>query len=281
VSQARPAAAVADAGYIDTVMNSPASAARKSLRWLPVCRLESSVTTSLAAATDNDAVWMGYRGCSPSEAYLIQYTSGATGAPRPVMVTAGAAAHNVRAARKAYNFYPGSVVASWVPQYHDCGLMFLLLTVAAGATCVLASPAAFLRRPRLWLELVADFKATCTPVPLFLLPLVLRRGFSDSKHGGRTRRPPLLELESLRNLILVNEPIYKSSVDEFVEHFARDGLDASYISPSYRHGWPRTARVHGVARNRTETLERSLPSYKKLLPSAPRTSGNGDRDRRR
>jgi hypothetical protein len=149
VSQARPVAAVADAGYIDTVMNSPASAALKCLRSLSVCRLESSVTTSRAAATDNDAVWMG---SGPSKAYLIQYTSGATGTPRPVMVTAGAAAHNVRAAWKAYDLYPSSLVASWVLQYHDCGLMFLLLTFAAGATCVLASP--------------ADFKAACTPRPV-------------------------------------------------------------------------------------------------------------------
>jgi hypothetical protein len=65
-------------------------------------------------------------GCGPDNVYLIQYTSGAT-------VTAGSAAHNVRAARTAYALHPGSVVVSWLPLYHDdCGLMFLLLTVVAG-----------------------------------------------------------------------------------------------------------------------------------------------------
>jgi acyl-CoA synthetase (AMP-forming)/AMP-acid ligase II len=59
-------------------------------------------------------------------------------------------------------------------EYNDCGLMFLLFTVVAGATCVLASPAAFVQRPRLWLELVSEFKATCTPVPSFALPLRAR-----------------------------------------------------------------------------------------------------------
>ena len=68
------------------------------------------------------------------------------------------------------------MIVSWLPQYHDCGLMFLLLTVVSGATCVLASPDAFLRRPRLWLELISEFRATCTPVPSFALPLVLKRG---------------------------------------------------------------------------------------------------------
>jgi acyl-CoA synthetase (AMP-forming)/AMP-acid ligase II len=156
------------------------------------------------------------------------------------------------------------------PQYHDCGLMFLLLTVVAGATCVLASPAAFLRRPRLWLELVAEFEATCTPVPSFALPLVLKRGVG-SEHGTRP-----LELGSLRNLILVNEPIYKSSVDEFVEEFGGAGLDASSISPSY--GLAENCTFVSTAWRGTEAKlcggRLSLPSYKKLLPSARLSSSS-------
>ncbi|TVU02573.1 hypothetical protein EJB05_51983, partial [Eragrostis curvula] len=264
VSQTMPSAAVADAGYIDTVMKSLVSTL-KSLRWVPVCRLESR-PSSVTVADDN-AGRAGYGGCGPGETYLIQYTSGATGAPKPVVVTAGAAAHNVRAARKAYDLHPGSVVASWLPQYHDCGLMFLLLTVVSGATCVLASPAAFLRRPRLWLELVAEFGATCTPVPSFALPLVLKRGRrrSDPEHGARP-----LQLGTLRNLILVNEPIYKSSVDEFIREFGPAGLDASAVSPSY--GLAENCTFVSTAWRGTETKIRSdrmsLPSYKKLLPSA-------------
>uniref|UniRef100_J3L272 AMP-dependent synthetase/ligase domain-containing protein n=1 Tax=Oryza brachyantha TaxID=4533 RepID=J3L272_ORYBR len=209
-------------------------------------------------------------GCGPKETYLVQYTSGATGAPKPVVVTAGAAAHNVRAARKAYDLHHGSVIVSWLPQYHDCGLMFLLLTVVSGATCVLTSATSFVRRPRLWLELISEFKATCTPVPSFALPLVLRRGRSE--HGTRP-----LQLQSLRNLILVNEPIYKSSVDEFLEEFGRAGLRASSISPSYglaenctfvSTAWRVTEGYTGDSRSST------LPAYNKLLPSArlPRPS---------
>ncbi|PUZ55658.1 hypothetical protein GQ55_5G230200 [Panicum hallii var. hallii] len=263
VAQTRPAAAVAAAGYIGAVMESPA-AALKRLRWVSVGHLESRCSGDAAAGGKTGRSRTGYGGCAPGETYLIQYTSGATGAPRPVVVTAGAAAHNVRAARKAYDLHPGSVVASWLPQYHDCGLMFLLLTVVAGATCVLASPAAFLRRPRLWLELVAEFRATCTPVPSFALPLVLRRG-----RLGHGTRP--LDLGSLRNLILVNEPIYESSVDEFLEEFGRAGLDAASISPSY--GLAENCTFVSTAWRGTEAKLWSgrrlrLPSYKKLLPSA-------------
>uniref|UniRef100_A0A0E0L662 AMP-dependent synthetase/ligase domain-containing protein n=1 Tax=Oryza punctata TaxID=4537 RepID=A0A0E0L662_ORYPU len=270
VSQTRPRAAIADARYIDAVKKSNAvvagepdrlAAMLRSLRWLSVDELEQGGANGAAPVTS-------FMGCETEDAYLIQYTSGATGAPKPVLITAGAAAHNVRAARRAYELHPGSVVVSWLPQYHDCGLMFLLLTVVAGATCVLASPDAFIRRPRLWLELVTQFKATCTPVPSFALPLVLRRGHSPD---GRRWRP--LELGSLENLILINEPIYKSCVDEFVAKFRGDGLHAASISPSY-----------GLAENCTfvSTAWRSrrcvdLPSYRKLLPSA-RLSRMADED---
>ncbi|KAF0906727.1 hypothetical protein E2562_012545 [Oryza meyeriana var. granulata] len=259
VSQTRPRAAVADAGYVGVVMRSSV-AALTSLHLVSVDRLESWPAASTVGVAAAGGV---YEGCGARETYLVQYTSGATGDPKPVVVTAGAAAHNVRAARKAYDLHPGSVVVSWLPQYHDCGLMFLLLTVVSGATCVLTSATAFLRRPRLWLELISEFKATCTPIPSFALPLVLRRGRSE--HGTRP-----LQLQTLRNLILVNEPIYKSSVDEFLEEFGRAGLRASSISPSY--GLAENCTFVSTAWRGTEEkswgARLTLPSYKKLLPSA-------------
>jgi acyl-CoA synthetase (AMP-forming)/AMP-acid ligase II len=267
VSQARPAAAVADAGYIDAVAKAVASsvaggenarlaAMLGSLRWLAVDELEREPERVC------DGPQTPYVGCGPDDVYLIQYTSGATGVPRPVVVTAGSAAHNVRAARKAYDLQPGSVVVSWLPQYHDCGLMFLLLTVVAGATCVLSAPGAFVRRPDLWLELVSEFGATCTPVPSFALPLVLRRGRG---HRRQWRRP--LQLGSLRNLILINEPIYESRVGEFVEAFRCHGLRAASVSPSY--GLAENCTFVSTAWRPSACSESDrLPSYMKLLPSA-------------
>ncbi|CAN6354228.1 unnamed protein product [Urochloa humidicola] len=279
VSQTKPSAAVADAGYIDAVVKTAAAAAGgesgrlaamlSSLRWLAVDELEREGADGRGPRSSAAA---GYAGCGPDDVYLIQYTSGATGVPKPVMVTAGSAAHNVRAARKAYDLCPGSVVVSWLPQYHDCGLMFLLLTIAAGATCVLASPGAFLRRPRLWLELATEYAATCTPVPSFALPLVLRRG---RPANGRLRRP--LELGSLRNLILINEPIYASRVAEFVRAFGGAGLRASCISPSY--GLAENCTFVSTAWRAASCSSDDLPSYMKLLPSArlsppPSSCGN-------
>ncbi|CAA2955054.1 long-chain-fatty-acid--AMP ligase 29-like [Olea europaea subsp. europaea] len=255
LSQTRPKAALALRGYIDRLYLSSSTNKRFSdllqkLQWIPIEEIKAgklNVQRNLSS----------YNGCKPDDLYLIQYTSGATAIPKPVLVTAGAAAHNVRTARKAYDLHPNSVIVSWLPQYHDCGLMFLLLTVISGATCVLTSPNAFINRPRLWLELITQYKATCTPVPSFTLPLVVKRG------GIKTGTIPI-SLGSMKNLIIINEPIYKAAIEDFIEVFKPFGLNPACISPSY-----------GLAENCTfvSTAWRSgnhgnFPVYKNLLPSA-------------
>ncbi|CAA2968730.1 long-chain-fatty-acid--AMP ligase 29-like [Olea europaea subsp. europaea] len=257
LSQTRPKAALALWDYIDHVRlylssstNKRLSELLQKLQWIPIEEIKApkfNVQRNLSS----------YNGCKPDDLYLIQYTSGATGVPKPVLLTAGAAAHNVRTARKAYDLHPNSVIVSWLPQYHDCGLMFLFLTVISGATCVLTSPTAFINRPRLWLELITQYKATCTPVPSFTLPLVVKRG------GVEAGIIPI-RLWSMKNLIIINEPIYKVAIEEFIEVFKPFGLNPACISPSY-----------GLAENCTfvSTAWRSgnngnFPMYNKLLPSA-------------
>ncbi|KAM0938141.1 putative AMP-dependent synthetase/ligase, ANL domain-containing protein [Dioscorea sansibarensis] len=249
LSQTKPVAAIANPSFISSLSPSPQL---ENLLWLSSDELENKISFS-----DHD-------GCGEEDVYLIQYTSGATGVPKPVLVTAGAAAHNVRAARKAYDLQPSSVIVSWLPQYHDCGLMFLLLTVITGATCVLTSPANFLNRPRLWLELITEFKATCTPVPSFALPLVAKRG--NINHGKLKLE---LKLSSLRNLILINEPIYKSLVEDFINEFSKAGLKPSSISPSY--GLAENCTFVSTSWDSHADQEDHFPnmqSYNKLLPSA-------------
>ncbi|XP_038716329.1 long-chain-fatty-acid--AMP ligase FadD32-like [Tripterygium wilfordii] len=226
----------------------------QNLKWLSTDYIKHKIEDHSRSITGS------YNGCKPEEAYLIQYTSGATGIPKPVIVTAGSAAHNVRTARRAYDLHPNSVIVSWLPQYHDCGLMFLLLTIVAGATCVLASPISFVSRPRLWLELISEFKATCTPVPSFTLSLVVKR-------GGVDKGTSPINLSSMRNLIIINEPIYRSSVEEFVEVFKGFGLNASSISPSY--GLAENCTFVSTAwKNDNTTGFPNLPSHNKLLPIA-------------
>ncbi|XP_040998003.1 long-chain-fatty-acid--AMP ligase FadD26-like [Juglans microcarpa x Juglans regia] len=263
LSQTRPKAAIAHRDYIASVQRyvSSSSIDKKlaqmllSLKW---------ISTDDIKDKSSDSKWSssGYNGCKPDEVYLVQYTSGATGIPKPVLVTAGSAAHNVRTARKAYDLHPNSMIVSWLPQYHDCGLMFLLLTIVSGATCVLSSPGAFVKRPRLWLELISEFKATCTPVPSFTLPLVVKR-------GGMDKESQPINLWSLRNLIIINEPIYRASVEEFVDVFKPFGLSPSCIAPSY--GLAENCTFVSTAwkgNNGNSPMFPNILTHNKLLPAA-------------
>ncbi|KAM0010531.1 putative AMP-dependent synthetase/ligase, ANL domain-containing protein [Helianthus debilis subsp. tardiflorus] len=261
LSQTRPKAAVADRSYVEKVekyikLSSPETPLCNILRNLTWIPMENLIEMNV---TSNTNLHSSYQGCKPDEVYLIQYTSGATGIPKPVLVTAGAAAHNVRLARKSYDLHPNSIITSWLPQYHDCGLMFLLLTIVSGATCVLTSPNAFINRPRIWLELITKFKATCTPVPSFTLPLVIKRGqVFDKTHMS-------INLTTMKNLIIINEPIYHESVKQFVQVLGPLGLNPSSISPSY-----------GLAENctfvstawRSKPQDSNFPILNMLLPSA-------------
>ncbi|CAK9178516.1 unnamed protein product [Ilex paraguariensis] len=258
LSQTKPRAAIASSSYIKDVRRHVSSnSSNKQLREL-LQKLQWISTEDIRGKNvELQQRLSPYNGCKSDDVYLIQYTSGATGIPKPVLVKAGSAAHNVRIARKAYDLHPNSVIVSWLPQYHDCGLMFLLLTIVSGATSVLTSPGAFIKRPRLWLELITEFKATCTPVPSFTLPLVVKR-------GGIDKGTLPITLWSMKNLIIINEPIYKASVEEFVQVFGPYGLNPLSISPSY-----------GLAENCTfvstawkNGSNASFPSFNKLLPSA-------------
>ncbi|MCL7025329.1 hypothetical protein MKW94_006376 [Papaver nudicaule] len=266
LSQVKPKAVIAHQDYISGIQHYISSSSTnkrlldllQNLKWVFVDDLKEEISDQSFKLNRSPCV--SYDGCKAEDVYLIQYTSGATGIPKPVLVTAGSAAHNVRAARKAYDLDTNSVIISWLPQYHDCGLMFLLLTVVSGATCVLTSPGSFVKRPRLWLELITEFEGNCTPVPSFALPLAGRR-------GGINQGATPLNLCSLRNLILINEPISAEVVNEFIAKFSTVGLNSFCISPSY--GLAENCTFVSTSwRKSSLTNFSTMPSYKKLLPSA-------------
>ncbi|KAI4316822.1 hypothetical protein L6164_024762 [Bauhinia variegata] len=263
LSQTKPKAAVAHSDYIASVSHYVSSTHNnknlanllQNTSWISIDEIKESKADFKYC---DQPLKNTHSGCKPDEVYLIQYTSAATGIPKPVLVTAGSAAHNVRTARKAYDLHPNSVIVSWLPQYYDCGLVFLLLTIVSGGTCVLASPTAFVKRPRLWLELVSEFKGTCTPVPSFTLPLVVKR-------GGIDKGTSPINLSSLNNLILINEPIYRESVEEFVHVFSPFGLSRSAISPSY--GLAENCTFVSTAwRGNSYSSFPDFPTLNKLLP---------------
>lgn len=106
---------------------------------------------------------------------FLQYTSGSTAAPRGVMVTHGNIVANELLIRKCFQFTRESLVFSWLPMFHDMGLIGgVLAPLFTGFPPVLMSPTSFLREPVLSLRAVTEFRATCTGAPNFAYDLCTR-----------------------------------------------------------------------------------------------------------
>jgi len=160
------------------------------------------------------------------ETAFIQYTSGSTGTPRGVVVTAGNLAANVAAMGRALKLTPDDRVVSWLPLYHDMGLIGGLLAPAAhGAACWLLSPLEFLLRPASWLQALSVARATLTVAPNFAYGLVARK-VTDADLSG-------LDFSSLRAAINGAEPVDPATAEAFCARLAPMGLRASSYFPVY------------------------------------------------
>lgn len=148
---------------------------------------------------------------------FLQYTSGSTGTPKGVMVTHANLLANQRMIQQAFELAEGFVCVSWLPIYHDMGLVgSLLQPLFLGGRCVLMSPTAFLQRPRRWLEAVSSFRAQSTGGPNFAFRLCAR-AIRDKQRAG-------LDLSSVDAFFCGSEPINASDLDEFAAAFSEVGL---------------------------------------------------------
>jgi len=160
------------------------------------------------------------------EPALIQYTSGSTGTPRGVVITASNLAANVDAMGKALHLDGDDRVVSWLPLYHDMGLIGgLLAPVAHGAASWLLSPLEFMLRPASWMQAVSEARATLTVAPNFAYGLVARKVGDDDLTG--------LDLSTLRAAINGAEPVDPVIAEAFCQRLARLGFQKSAYFPVY------------------------------------------------
>ena len=145
--------------------------------WLATDELLGDAEAELAAG------WRRPDVTADSLAFL-QYTSGSTSTPKGVEVTHGNLLHNQEMIRRAFGQSEESVVVSWLPLYHDMGLIGgVLQPLYSGGRCVLMSPTAFLKRPVRWLEAIGRFGATTSGGPDFAYDLCARK-VSDEEAAG-------------------------------------------------------------------------------------------------
>ncbi|MEM7050244.1 MAG: amino acid adenylation domain-containing protein [Acidobacteriota bacterium] len=162
----------------------------------------------------------------PDAIALIQYTSGSTRRPRGVVVRHRNLLHNQEQIRDAFDQSEHSVVVSWLPLYHDMGLLGAVLQpLYCGATCVLMPSASFVQRPRRWLEAIDRYRGTTAGGPDFGYAHCVRRIPPEERAG--------LDLSSWRVAFNGAEPVRADTLDAFAEAFAPVGFDRSAFFPCY------------------------------------------------
>ncbi|XP_050371520.1 uncharacterized protein LOC126789414 [Argentina anserina] len=162
----------------------------------------------------------------PGDVCFLQFTSGSTGDAKGVMITHGGLIHNVKLMRKRYKSTSKTVLVSWLPQYHDMGLIGGLFTaLVSGGTAVLFSPLTFIRNPLLWLQVMSKYQATHSAGPNFAFELVVRRLESD-----KTKK---FDLSSMRFLMIAAEPVRQKTLKRFVDLTRPFGLTQEVMAPGY------------------------------------------------
>ncbi len=162
----------------------------------------------------------------PGDLAFLQYTSGSTGDPKGVILTHANLLANVKASGIALRQRDSDVFVSWLPLYHDMGLIGgVFATMFFGFPTVLMSPLAFLARPSDWMRAIHRHRGTISGGPNFAFELCLRR-IADVDMEG-------LDLSSWRYAFNGAEPIGAETMTAFAGRFARWGLPRCALAPVY------------------------------------------------
>ncbi|SEL96598.1 1-acyl-sn-glycerol-3-phosphate acyltransferases [Syntrophus gentianae] len=157
---------------------------------------------------------------------FIQYTSGSTGDPKGVALTHANLLANVRAMGKAIGVRPDDVFVSWLPLYHDMGLIGAWLgTLYFGIPLVVMSPLAFLARPVRWLQAISAYRGTLSAAPNFAYELCVKK-IEDEELAG-------LDLSSWRLAFNGAEAVLPETLTRFRRRFAPIGFRTEALMPVY------------------------------------------------
>lgn len=210
-----------------------AGAVLTSSPFLPFAELLSSRAPELAAlsciATDLAADGgLDFRPALQGAASLamLQYTSGSTGTPRGVKLTHGNLMHNLDVVRRAFGNSAKSTVVSWLPPYHDMGLIGgILQPLYVGCPVVLMSPLSFLSRPLSWLRAISRYGGTASGGPNFAYELCVRKiAAADLTE---------LDLGSWQVAFVGAEPTRAQTLERFAEKFGPCGFKRQALFPCY------------------------------------------------
>lgn len=198
-------------GYFSTSRTSwPAN-----LQWITTNSLPDSL---VAQYDEEDALSL-----TSNDVAFFQYSSGSTSAPKAVMISHG----NLRAQLKTWeSIEPTDTMVSWLPSYHDMGLVgFIITPCVTAARCVSMSPISFIKDPALWMRTASKYKATHVCAPNFGYALAARK--TSDKQAAE------MDLSSLKQTICAAEPIRRESLEAFTSKFSGSGFDPNTFNCGY------------------------------------------------
>lgn len=157
---------------------------------------------------------------------ILQYTSGSTGTPKGVRITHRNLVANQTALGEVCVEPPGSVSVSWLPPYHDMGLIgSILASLFRGYTNVFMPPMAFMERPLRWLEAISRFRGALTAAPDFAYRICAETATPDDVAG--------LDLSTWAIALNGAEPVRATTIERFCEVFAPAGFRRQTFVPCY------------------------------------------------
>ena len=160
------------------------------------------------------------------EIAFLQYTSGSTGDPKGVTLTHANLLANLRAIGESVKVTSDDVAVSWLPLYHDMGLIGAwFVPVCYGVPLYVMSPLAFLTRPERWLRAIHKHRGTLSPAPNFGYELCTRK-IADADLEG-------LDLSCWRAALNGAEPVRAETLERFAARFARCGFRREFLLPVY------------------------------------------------
>ncbi len=156
----------------------------------------------------------------------IQYSSGSTGTPKGITISHRNLLHNIAYIDKDFNHTADSSIVSWLPHFHDMGLVYGILTpVVLGVRCSLLRPIDFAQDPMLWLRTISRLSATHSGAPNFAYALCASKLGSDLKEE--------LDLGKWRVAFIGAEQIHASTIREFCDRTYTHGFHSSSLYPAY------------------------------------------------
>jgi 1-acyl-sn-glycerol-3-phosphate acyltransferase len=192
--------------------------------------LQPKVPTLRHVVTDRELQGIASDGTRPAvnaeDIAFLQYTSGSTGSPKGVVLTHANLLANIRAMMQAAAATPQDVFVSWLPLYHDMGLIGAWLgSLYQAFHLVIMSPLTFLTRPQRWLEAIHVHRGTLSGGPNFAYELCVRRISDEDLHG--------YDLSSWRIAFSGAEPVSPATMQRFTERFATCGFRSEAMAPVY------------------------------------------------